>query len=164
MAGQVIAIDFDHTAWDTINNRPMPGVHEAFDIIRMAGHRILIHSCNNPKWIRKMCDEHNLRVDYVWGETGYEAGNARSEATSGNVSAGHVCKPVCALYVDDRAHQFQGDWLGEVQAILDRIEGRPVKSYKGPNYEKNPKREAELKHRSRDCPNGFAGCDNCGVD
>lgn len=127
MARQVIGIDFDYTLWDTLNNRPMPGAHEALDRIHESGHAVLIHSCNNPKWIRKVCEEHNLRVEYVWGEAGMEAG-----------------KPVCAIYVDDRAHYFRGNWAEEVEEVLARVEGRPVRDFKGPNYDGNPKREAEL--------------------
>lgn len=127
MAKQVIGIDFDHTLWDTPNNRPMEGAQEALRVIRERGHKVLIHSCNNPAWIRQMCEDWDLPIDYVWGETGLEAG-----------------KPVCAIYVDDRAHFFQGNWANELPEILGRVSGRPVQDYRGPNYIRNPQREAEL--------------------
>lgn len=124
MAGQVVAIDWDNTLWNNAENRLADGAHYALDRIHMAGHRVLIHSCNNPAWIRRTCEEHNLRVDYVWGETGMEAG-----------------KPVCAVYVDDRAHWFRGDWRTEIDEILKRVEDRPVMDYRGPVYRGNPKRQ-----------------------
>lgn len=133
MAGQVIGIDFDHTLWDTFKNEPMPDAHYALDCIHDAGHKVLIHSCNNPAWIRAMCEQHNLRVDYIWGETGLEGG-----------------KPVCALYVDDRAHYFRGNWRGEIDEILARVGDVPVKDYKGPVYEKNAKREKQLQEYLRE--------------
>ncbi len=126
--GQIIAIDFDHTLWDTFNNRPMQDAHYALDAIHDAGHKVLIHSCNNPEWIRAMCAEHNLRVDYIWGETGLEGG-----------------KPVWAIYVDDRAQHFQGNWREEMDEIRDRVSGRGVKDFKGPVYQKNPTREEQLR-------------------
>ena len=102
----------DHTAWSHKLNAPMPGVHEAFDAFRLSGHKILIHSCNNPGWIRQMCEEHNIRPDYIWGETGLEGG-----------------KPVAALYVDDRAMEFK-EWSKDaIDEMLARVEGRPVRQY-----------------------------------
>ena len=128
MTKQLIAIDFDWTLWNTGENKPMDGAREALGRIREAGHRVLIHSCNNPKWIRQMCLDHDLTVDYVWGEEGLEAG-----------------KPVCAIYVDDRAHHFKGDWVGEIDEILARVDGRGVKDFKGPNYVPDAYREAQIR-------------------
>jgi hydroxymethylpyrimidine pyrophosphatase-like HAD family hydrolase len=145
MASQLISVDWDWTIYDTANNQLMPGALDALERLRGSGYRILVHSCNNPKWIRKKCEELGVYVDYVWGESGMEAG-----------------KPVACVYVDDRAHHFRGNWAEEVYEILERASGRPIKDYRGPNYIRNPKREAELKHRSRDCPEGFRGCQNCG--
>jgi hypothetical protein len=105
----------------------MPWALDAIERLRSNGYRILVHSCNNPKWIRKMCEEHGLYVDWVWGEAGFEAG-----------------KPVACIYIDDRAHQFRGDWPNEVYEILDRAASHPVKNNKGPVYRGNPSREAEL--------------------
>lgn len=88
----------------------MPGVHEAFDAFREAGHRILIHSCNNPGWIRQKCEEFNIRPDYIWGEAGVEGS-----------------KPAAALYVDDRAHEFTEWSRVEIAEMLLRVAGRPVR-------------------------------------
>jgi hypothetical protein len=102
----------DHTVYDHSTNAPYPGVHEAFDRFHMAGHKVLIHSCNNPAWIREMCEKHNLRPDWIWGETGMEGS-----------------KPVAALYVDDRAMQFVSWDREQVSEMLARVEGRPVRRY-----------------------------------
>lgn len=80
-----------------------------------------------------MCQKHNLRVEYIWGETGLEAG-----------------KPVCALYVDDRAHYFRGNWRAEIDEILARVGKVPVKDFKGPVYQNNEKREKQLEEYLRE--------------
>ena len=87
----------------------MAGARDALSDLHEAGHKIIVHSCNNPGWIRKMCEEHDLRVDAIWGETGLEG-----------------AKPVCAVYIDDRAVGFRGDWADAVRQALAMIEGRPM--------------------------------------
>jgi hypothetical protein len=104
---QDISIDWDHTVWNHSTQAPYPGVHEAFDRFREAGHRIWIFSCNNPGWIAEMCEMHNLRPHGIWNGHG---------------------KMVAAIYVDDRAHRYV-DWSeGQVDEILARVERRPVRS------------------------------------
>jgi hydroxymethylpyrimidine pyrophosphatase-like HAD family hydrolase len=124
---QIIGIDWDHTIYDTASNTLLPGAADAIWALRERGYRILIHSCNNPQWIRMKCEELGLIVDYVWGETGMEQG-----------------KPVCAVYIDDRAVGFRGDWADALNEALMMVGERPIKDYRGPQYLPNPKREAEL--------------------
>ena len=121
---QTVAIDWDNTLWDTPNNRPMDGAHEALDAIHMKGWKVLIHSCNNPEYIRKMCTEHNLRVDYIWGEKGMEHGNENVPPS----------KPVCACFLDDRAVQFRGNLAESVKEVIEFVLRHPVKDYRGPIY------------------------------
>jgi len=109
MAGQIIAVDWDHTLFDTPNNRPMEGARDALSDLHERGHRVWVFSCNSPDWIRKMCDEHDLRVDGIWGENG-ETG-----------------KILATVYIDDRAVPFGGDWAEAVIDALDLVEARPVK-------------------------------------
>lgn len=111
MAGQIIAIDWDHTIWNHTTNGPMEGVHEAFDAFRESGHQVWIFSCNNPAWIRQMCEEHNLRPHGIWGEDGAKG------------------KIVSALYIDDRAMQFKSWSKDAIDEMLARVEGRPVRQY-----------------------------------
>jgi hydroxymethylpyrimidine pyrophosphatase-like HAD family hydrolase len=115
MKTQIIAVDWDHTAYQNEAEDLMPGVREAFDRFHDAGYRIMIHSCNNPAWIRKRCEELGLKPDYIWGETGMDA------------CAGS--KPVCALYVDDRAQQFTSWEPDVVSGMLERVRERPVRRY-----------------------------------
>lgn len=120
---QIIAVDFDHTLYDTTNDRPYPGSHEALDRFHEKGFDVMIHSCNNPAWIRRKCEEFNFRVEYVWGETSVK-----------------VPKPVCAVFVDDRAIHFDGDWTKAAEHALALAEGRPIRDFAGPVYQGNPKR------------------------
>lgn len=88
----VLAIDFDHTIADTahpIEGRkmgpPIEGAKEALSQIRAAGHKIIIHSCNNPKAIRDWMAYYEIPYHYIWDEKG---------------------KPICDYYIDDRAITF----------------------------------------------------------
>lgn len=97
----VVAIDFDHTLVDY--DEPLPGAKEALQKLRDAGHKILIHSCNNEEWIRRILNTYEMPYDYIW-----DGG-----------------KPVCHAYVDDRAIAFSGDWdatLAEIYTIEKRRE------------------------------------------
>ena len=107
----IIAIDFDHTIYNNALDAPHEGVHEVFDRFRMLGHKILIHSCNNPDWIRQQCERFNIRPDWIWGEAPLDYGQ----------------KPVADVYIDDRAISFRGNWLEAADQALELIRrrGRP---------------------------------------
>lgn len=95
---RVLAIDFDHTICDTAAPRdsyhryppPLPGAREAISRLREKGYCILIHSCNAPKWIEEWMRHHDIRYDYIWGESPRDCGQ----------------KPVAHRYIDDRAMRF----------------------------------------------------------
>ena len=103
-------MDWDHTAWDNPNDAPADGFRDFLDEIHSRGNKIIVHSCNQPSWIRKMCDEYDLRVDAIWGESPMD----------------HGAKPVAALYVDDRGYHFDGDWTKATGEILELVDERPV--------------------------------------
>jgi hydroxymethylpyrimidine pyrophosphatase-like HAD family hydrolase len=90
-----IAIDLDNTL--VTGTRWLPGAKDAVKCFREAGHKVIIHTCNNPHWAQKLCDEAGLAIDGVWNEKG---------------------KPIADLYIDDRAQHFQGDWIEELPDIL----------------------------------------------
>jgi hydroxymethylpyrimidine pyrophosphatase-like HAD family hydrolase len=96
----VLAIDFDHTLVDGDKLRPF--AREAINILREKGHKIVIHSCNNWKWIEKVLDNSDVRYDHIWTGEG---------------------KPLADLYVDDKGYHYRGDWESEVNDILLRVEG-----------------------------------------
>ena len=123
---QVIALDLDHTLWITADNRPHPSAWDVIDRIHERGFQVLIFSCNNVPWIRKICDEHNLRVDYIWGE-----------------DPDDVCKPLFSALIDDRAVGFRGDWDAALNEAFELVAERPVKDYRGPQYLGNPKRKVD---------------------
>lgn len=96
----VIAIDFDGTLVN--GDQPIEGAREAVNLLREMGHKVFIHSCNNPRWIQKVLDNNDIRYDYI-----YEGGNG--------------AKLIADLYVDDRGFHFRGDWPTEVLEILSRV-------------------------------------------
>lgn len=96
----VIAIDFDHTIVE--GKEPFPGVKRAINLMREAGHKIIIHSCNNPNWIEQVMNNNDLRYDGIWNEPG---------------------KPLADLYVDDKGFKFMGNWDTDIPLILELVKG-----------------------------------------
>jgi hydroxymethylpyrimidine pyrophosphatase-like HAD family hydrolase len=100
----IVAIDWDHTLWDTGgSNTWLPGALDALFRLREAGATLLIHSCNNPRWIRQNLNEAGV-IASVWGESPADCGH----------------KPVANYYIDDRAIGFRGSWL-DVLAEINRV-------------------------------------------
>lgn len=99
----VLAIDFDNTmvknSKDTLN-----GLRDSINLLREYGHKIIIHSCNNPAWIEKVLIDNDIRFDFIWNNKG---------------------KPLADLYIDDKGYHFpyDGDWTTETPSILARLEG-----------------------------------------
>jgi predicted HAD superfamily phosphohydrolase YqeG len=107
VAGQWIAIDFDHTIRDTGGtDEPLPGAREAISALREAGHRVIIHSCNDPDHIEQWMNNWDIRFDAIWKGTG---------------------KPVTAVLIDDRGVAFRGDWAATLQETLEFVSDRPVR-------------------------------------
>lgn len=111
---QWIGVDWDHTSWDNHANGgaggPMEGFREALDEFHSRGWKVMVHSCNNPGFIRKCCEAHNLPVDAIWGEAPIDHGG----------------KPVCAVYIDDRGVHFV-DWDQALRETIELVDGRPVR-------------------------------------
>ena len=100
----VLAIDFDHTLVD--GDKPLEGAREAINILREEGHKIVIHSCNNTEWIKKVLNDNDIRFDYIWGSS------SRREP-----------KPICDIYIDDKGFRFSGSWKEDLPQILDLLKG-----------------------------------------
>lgn len=77
-----IAVDFDYTLVDSPTATPLPGAREAISLLREQGHKIIVHSCNNPAYIEQWMNNHDIRFDSIWTGKG---------------------KPVADIYLDDRA-------------------------------------------------------------
>lgn len=96
----VIGIDFDHTLVN--GDKAIEGAKDAINLLREHGHKIIIHSCNDPAWISRTLLNNDIRYDGIWVQPG---------------------KPICDLYVDDRGYRFLGDWKNESKIILDLVKG-----------------------------------------
>lgn len=92
----VLAIDFDGTL--VHKDAPLPGAKDILWQFHDLGYYILIHSCNNSGWIRRVLNDNDMYYDEVWEEKG---------------------KPIADWYIDDRAVPFEGNW----EAILRKLHG-----------------------------------------
>lgn len=92
----VIAVDFDGTLVN--GEEPLPGAKEAMQALRDADHVIIIHSCNNEDWIRRVLNNADIPYDYIWTKPG---------------------KPIAHAYVDDRSVEFNNNW----EEIVKRLNG-----------------------------------------
>ena len=91
----VIAIDFDHTINNNLDitegerySKPFTGARTILQRFQLDGHKIMIFSCNRAEWIREWMDHWNLPYDIIWEGK----------------------KPVCDIYIDDRAVGFREKW------------------------------------------------------
>ena len=75
---------------------PMPGTKEALELLKSAGYKILIHSCNRPQVIRDFMSYYALPYDSIWESQG---------------------KPVADVYLDDKGLRFE-TWNETLAAIL----------------------------------------------
>lgn len=102
----VIAIDFDNTI--VMGDVALPGAKELIDRLRDKGHKVIIHSCNNPKWIEKVLKDSKIKYDRIWDST---------------VDVG---KPVADIYIDDKGyhHPNNSQWTEEEMGrVCDRLKG-----------------------------------------
>lgn len=102
----LIAIDWDGTIVDNMNHQmgerfpPLfPQAKEAIRGFRAEGHKVMIFSCNNPKWIKECLEEYEIIVDYIW----------------------EGAKPVYDLLIDDRNVEFSGDWHEAYTKVGERL-------------------------------------------
>lgn len=98
----VIAVDFDGVLSSgrpdgTKFPPPIPGARDAISRLREGGHEILVHSANDPAYIFRWMEHHDIRHD----------GIARQ-------------KPAADCYIDDKALRFEGDW-GKTLIALNEI-------------------------------------------
>lgn len=104
---KTIAFDFDgvihsyDSGWtgEVPTDPPVPGARESLATLRAAGYRVVVFSCRvltaggmaaTREWLRT----HGIEVDGITG-----------------------IKPHAVLYVDDRAHRFQGTWDDVLAAV-----------------------------------------------
>lgn len=101
---QWVAVDFDHTLVDI--DKPLVGARDAMLKLKELGYGIMIHSCNNVEWIKKVLRKHDIPFDYIWNPSEDKG------------------KPVCFAYVDDRGVGFNGDWNDAISQIVNLDERR----------------------------------------
>lgn len=122
-----VAVDWDGTcvpsAWPDQPTQWLPGAKKALRALDELGYEIVIWSCriapvefptkerpedDTPRDQREVLDE----VDYI-------------ELMLDDAGLGHVevwrrpFKPPAVLYIDDRAHHFDGDWKKAVKAVVN---------------------------------------------
>lgn len=95
------AIDFDGTIHNPTKREvgyklgtPYPYAQEALLALHQAGHKIIVHSCNNPKVIRNWMEYFCIPFDAIWGESPGDYGQ----------------KPIADVYIDDKAIRFENNW------------------------------------------------------
>lgn len=93
----LIAIDFDGTLVQ--GDKALPGARDAVNQLREAGHKVMIFSCNRTAWIKRVLEQNEIVVDYIW---------------EGD-------KPVYDLLIDDRNVEFRGNWD---ETLKQALEGR----------------------------------------
>ena len=96
-----VAIDFDHTLYDTLNNVFIDGARDAICAMREAGFMVIIHSCNDPIWVQTQLDNADIRFDLIWG-----------------TKSNHVGKVTADVYLDDRGLRFEGSWPDSLIAVM----------------------------------------------
>lgn len=98
----VVAIDFDGTIRDWTTSKPIAGAKNLINLLREKKVKVIIHSCNNPKFIEQWCRDYDIRFDKIW-----------TDADGG--------KPVAQLYIDDLGFHATGDYEKDTPAILARL-------------------------------------------
>lgn len=115
----VLALDFDGVAaqyngWQGEDHlgRPMPGLEWFLEQVVKQGWVIILYSCR-PAWrLKRWAEQYGLQDYFVgYNENPYFADHPQEKS----------CKPVAAMYLDDRAVGFHGDWH-EVLAIMGGAE------------------------------------------
>lgn len=100
----IVAIDFDGTLVQ--HDKALEGAKDAVNLLREKGHKIVIYSCNNRDWIKRVLDNNSIRYDWIYGKLEF-------------MKEG---KPVADLYIDDRGYRFNGNWAEEIKDILVLLE------------------------------------------
>ncbi|MBK9055351.1 MAG: hypothetical protein IPL78_31960 [Chloroflexi bacterium] len=84
---------------------PIDGVHEALKALQEAGWLIIIFTTRHQvDLIRRYLESHQIPFDYI---------NENPDQPDGAWAG----KPFADVYVDDRAVQFNGDWLATLQEV-----------------------------------------------
>lgn len=96
----LVCIDFDGTLVNM--DKALPGAKDAVNLLREAGHRIIIYSANKPEWIAHVLDNNDIRYDRIWDQPG---------------------KPPHDILIDDKGYHFRGSWTQELPDILIRLAG-----------------------------------------
>lgn len=97
-------MDWDNTLVDSEQNLLL-GAKDAISLIREHGHRVVIHSCNNPAWIQKCLNEWGIVVDLIWdGQR----------------------KPNCDVFCDDKAWRvpYNGNWASHIDFLIDHLKDK----------------------------------------
>ena len=101
---RTIAIDFDHTLWDPAGKCLLAGAKASLATLRDYGCYIIVHSCNNPQYIKQCLAEAGIWADAIWGENPADCGS----------------KPDADAYVDDKGIRFTtwADTMAQLEGLV----------------------------------------------
>lgn len=103
-----IAVDLDgviadYDGWnDGAIGAPRPDVVAVLRILRQEGWRVIVYSCRATAEINKYLVENSIPFDDI---------NQNSQQPTGGV------KPLATVYWDDRAYQYSGNGLKDIECI-----------------------------------------------
>ena len=122
-----VAIDWDGTlvpsAWPEQPREWLPGAKRALKALDDLDYEIVIYSCRIAPFAFPSAPSSEDDVLRDPEETAREIRYIQSMLDS--IGLGHVeiwtraYKPPAILYIDDRAHQFDGDWRKALRAVMD---------------------------------------------
>ena len=102
-----IVVDFDGTLaqWAYPDmGEPMPGAKEALEYLRRQGYRIVINTC-------RMSPEINTIVERVNTRHAIRIWMLKNDMPYDEIDDGCNGKRLGAVYIDDQAVAFRGDWV-----------------------------------------------------
>lgn len=107
-----ICIDWDHVLVDG-EGQWVEGAVAAIRRFRNMGYTVVIHSC------RAAWDGGVILIEQKLRETGIKIDKTLVIHRSG-------AKPNAALYIDNRAVRFEGDWNATIREARERLKGAHV--------------------------------------
>lgn len=121
-----VAVDWDGTcvpsAWPEQPDTWLPGAKKALRALQELGYEIVIYSCRVAPWDFPSASDPDDDVPRNVDETSNEVAYIEQMLDDAGIEAEvwmRNYKPPAVLYIDDRAHHFDGDWKKAVKAVVN---------------------------------------------